>query len=486
MEGFKRRQLLCCFVMIALLTVSLGGLWLPSSLSSAQHAQGATGLWQGKLVVPGGSLRIIFKITQKPDGTLAASIDSPDQGASGIPVQEVIAKGDSLILDVSVVAARFEGKLTNDSTLTGVWHQSGTALPLELTRTEEAPQIKRPQEPKPPYPYREEKVTFENKEDGTKLAGTLTLPDTTGQFPAVVLISGSGPQDRDETVFGHRPFLIIADHLTRKGIAVLRYDDRGVGGSSGDFSSATTEDFVGDALAAINYLKGRQEIDPRNIGLIGHSEGGLVAPLAATRSNDVAFIVLLAPPAIKGEDLLHIQAELIARANGVPEAAIQKNLALQDTVLKIAKQVKDVEKARAQIKEILQQALAEMTEEERNAIGLNSELIDKQVDEVLSPWFRYFISYDPRPALAKVRCPVLALYGEKDLQVPPLNNAPFLEEALISGGNEDVSVKVLPNLNHLFQTAESGSPSEYGTIEETVAPVALEVITKWILERLRR
>ncbi len=468
---------------VALLLISF--LLVEVHASNGNEEQNVPGIWQGTLVVPGGQLRVVFNITQQPDGTLAATIDSPDQGATGIPVSEVRLEGDSLWVDVKAIAASFQGEIENDSTIAGVWQQSGVSLPLDLKRVEKAPQVRRPQEPEQPYPYHEEEITFKNEKDGITLAGTLTLPDTAGQFPAVMLLSGSGPQDRNETVFGHRPFLIIADYLTRNGIAVLRYDDRGVGASTGDFSTATTQDFVTDAMAAVGYLLTRPEINSSRIGLIGHSEGGLVAPLVASQSSDIAFIVLLAPPAVTGQELLQLQAELITRASGVSEATIEEYLALQDRILKIARESNDVEKARGQIKAILEQALAEMSEEEQNAIGLNAELIDEQVDEVLSPWFRYFLSYDPRPTLSKVRCPVLVLYGEKDLQVPPKENVPELEMALKGGGNKDYTIKVFPGLNHLFQTADTGSPREYGTIEETINPTVLETIAQWIKQHTR-
>jgi len=468
-------------VMVAVgLTFSAGAI----SAGSQPSSESVVGIWQGTLVVPGASLRVVFKISENPDGTLEATLDSPDQGATDIPVNQIEIRGDSLLIDVAVVSGSFRGKVVSDSTITGTWYQSGAALPLELNRIEIAPEIERPQEPKPPYPYREEEVSFVNEKDGITLAGTLTLPDTAAPYPVVVLISGSGPQDRNETVFGHRPFLILADCLTRKGIAVLRFDDRGVGGSTGDFSSATTEDFVDDALAAVDYLKQRKDIDASKIGLIGHSEGALVAPMAAVRSKDIAFIVLLAAPAITGKDLLHIQAELIARTDGVSEETIEKSLGVQDSVLVLATRFEDAEEAREKIRRLLEDALAQMTEEEKSAIGLNADLIDKQLDEVLSPWFRFFLSYDPRPTLSKVTCPVLALYGQKDLQVPPLQNAVELEEALVAAGNDDVTVKILPGLNHLFQTCETGSPREYGTIEETVSPTALETISSWILEHI--
>ena len=263
------------------------------------------GTWMGNLKVPGGlELRIVFNISTNPDGSLKASMDSPDQGVSGIPVESVSYKDGNLNLDVKSIGGSFEGIYKeNNKTIEGEWKQAGSAFPLVLNRIEKAPDIHRKQDPIKPYPYTEEEVVYENKEAGIKLAGTLTLPQSGGPFPAVILITGSGPQNRNEEIMGHRPFLVLSDYLTRRGIAVLRVDDRGIGGSTGNFSQATTEDFAGDVLTGIEFLKNRKEIDPSRIGLIGHSEGGLIAPMVAVKSPDIAFIVLMAAPGVTGEEI---------------------------------------------------------------------------------------------------------------------------------------------------------------------------------------
>ena len=320
----------------------------------------------------------------------------------------------------------------------------------------------RPQEPTPPYPYQEEQVTFVNAKAGITFAGTLTLPASPTASPAVVLITGSGAQDRDETIAGHKPFLVLADALTRRGIAVLRVDDRGVGGSGGTMATATSEDFVDDALAAVAYLRGRKDIDAKRIGLVGHSEGGLIAPIAATRSKDIAFIVLMAGPGITGDQILFLQGAAIMRANGASEAAISRNREVQQRLFDVIRTEKDDAAAKEKIKSI--------------APGQ---------ERVATPWFRYFLSYDPVPVLQKVTCPVLAINGEKDLQVPYRENLDAIGKALRAGGNTDVTTLSMPNLNHLFQTSQTGAPSEYAKISETFAPAALDAISDWILKRVK-
>ncbi|HHV25102.1 MAG: alpha/beta fold hydrolase [Methanosarcina sp.] len=446
------------------------------------------GIWMGNLKVPGGlELRIVFNISTSPDGSIKASMDSPDQGASGIPVETVSYKDGNLDLEVKSIRGSFEGIYKeNNKTIDGKWKQAGSAIPLVLNRIEKAPDTHRKQDPVKPYPYTEEEVVYENKEAGIKLAGTLTLPQSEGPFPAVLLITGSGPQNRNEEILGHRPFLVLSDYLTRQGIAVLRVDDRGVGESTGNFSQATTEDFAGDVLSGVTFLKNHKEIDSSRIGLIGHSEGGLIAPMVAVQSPDVAFIVLMAAPGLTGEEILYMQSALIARAEGVGNGTISENEVLMKRMYSVVKKEENNTIAEEKLRDILRTELANMSEQERKSSGNIEAAIDAQARGLLSPWMRFFLTYDPKPALVKVKCPVLAINGEKDLQVPPEENLRVIDEALKEGGNKDYTVKELPGLNHLFQTTETGSPSEYTKIEETISPAALEIMGDWISEHTQK
>jgi fermentation-respiration switch protein FrsA (DUF1100 family) len=438
---------------------------------------GITGTWNGVLDFQGmQQLRIVFHIEEN-NGVYTATMDSPDQGAFGIPTQSVSYEHPNLTIDMSALGAKYTGTVAEDfSSINGTFSQAGMNLELNLGRAEvemEAP--KRPQEPQPPFPYYEEKVTFENKAAGVTLAGTLTLPSKKGKYPVVVLVSGSGPQNRDEELLGHKPFLALADHLTRKGIGVLRYDDRGVAESTGDFSSATSADFASDALAAVAFLKKRKEINNKQIGIAGHSEGGLIAPICAAQSKDVAFIVLLAGPGVDGEEILVKQIADIERAQGTSEEKIQADLRKSRQVYRLIKAEQDTSRLRLKLSALLESEMGEQTENTK-------EQIKREVDQYVSPWFRHFIKYDPRTSLEKVQCPVLAINGEKDLQVDPKINLEAIEAALKKGGNTRYVIKELPGLNHLFQTSETGSPMEYNKIEETFSPVALEIVSDWILE----
>ncbi|MBN2395868.1 MAG: alpha/beta hydrolase [Candidatus Atribacteria bacterium] len=442
------------------------------------------GIWEGKLIVPGTELRIVCHVTKKPDGTFIASLDSPDQGVKGIPVEEVIIENRILCLQVKTIGGFFEGKLDGDYLMIeGEWKQSGASFPLTLKKVDSIEEITKPQDPQKPYPYLEEEVIFENKFAGIKLAGTLTLPDRVDPSPCVILISGSGPQDRNETIAGHRPFLILADYLTRQGIAVLRFDDRGVGESTGDFSQATSEDFSSDVMAGIEYLKKREEINDQKIGLIGHSEGGIIAPMVAVKSSDVAFVVLLAGTGLTGEEILHLQSELISRAMGSSEEEIAKNYFFNDQVYSLVKKEENDEVLTEKLLPLFRDYFSELSEDAKNQIGDQELFIKAQLQSLLSPWFKFFLTYDPKPTLSRVKCPVLALNGEKDLQVPPKENLSAIKEGLLQGGNTNFLIKELPGLNHLFQTAQTGSPEEYAKIEETISAVALTIISDWILEQ---
>ena len=327
----------------------------------------------------------------------------------------------------------------------------------------------RPQEPKKPYPYREEDVGYDNPAGNDRLAATLTIPNGKGPFPAVVLITGSGPQDRDETVFNHKPFLVLADYLTRKGIAVLRADDRGVGKSTGKFDGATTADFATDTEAGVAYLKTRPEIEAHRIGLIGHSEGGIIAPMIAARSRDVAFIVMMAGSSVPGDEILVAQVELLTEASGKSHEEAMKAGAEEEDILSLLKNNPDPAAFERAVHEKFAQQLP-------GTRGLAT------VKALESPWLRYFVTYDPAVALRKVTCPVLALNGEKDLQVPPKQNLPAIRAALEAAGNKNFEIDEMPGLNHLFQDAKTGLPKEYGEIEETISPAALEKISGWILK----
>ena len=443
------------------------------------HAQPAAveGDWFGTLAAGAANLRLAFHIKRAEGALLSGTFDSLDQGAMGLRIETVTFNGSTVRFEMKAPLASFEGTLAADgSRISGTWMQGGATLPLVLTRGVPKPP-NRPQEPKRPYPYADEEVVYQNKAAGIALAGTLTLPRATAPVPAVILISGSGPEDRDETVFGHKPFLVLADYLTRNGIAVLRVDDRGVGGSSGKTSAATSDDFAGDVQAGIDYLKGRKEIDPKRIGLVGHSEGGLIAPIVATRSADVAFIVLMAGPGLPGDEILYLQAAAIGKASGAADAQLAANRTVQEQIFRIVKEEKDLTLMTARLQELKQQILSGVPDAQR---GAASGMLDAQMAAVATPWFRYFLAYDPRPALEKVKCPVLAIIGERDLQVPFQPNLDAIGAALAKGGNTSVTLMHPPALNHLFQQATTGSPAEYTRIEETMAPAALEAISSWI------
>jgi fermentation-respiration switch protein FrsA (DUF1100 family) len=443
-------------------------------------AQDITGDWHGALNVQGNQLRLVLHINNTADG-LKATLDSPDQGANGLPITTITFEENLLNFSLANLGASYSGKLEN-KVITGNWSQGGGQLPLSFKREAiEKKKANRPQEPVKPYPYAEEDVHFENAGAAIQLAGTLTLPKTAGPHPVVVLISGSGPQDRNEELAGHKPFLVIADYLTRNGIAVLRYDDRGTAESEGDFGAATTQDHATDAESAVAYLKTRKDIDQQNIGLMGHSEGGIIAPIVAAKTDDVAFIVLLAGTGIPGDELLLMQSKAIATAQGMSGVMLERSQEINKGVFTIIKEASDTTDLESQLSEYI---LAEVPAAFRPANMTEEEFVKSQTRTVLSPWMRYFIGYNPALILSKVDCPVLAVNGDKDLQVPSEANLTAIKTALEKGGNNDVTTIEFPGLNHLFQKTDTGLPSEYGTLEETFSPEALRQITDWVKEKV--
>ena len=481
-------RLSCLFgigIVCSLVALSTGPVYSVQEGSQKGTAKGIEGYWEGVLKVGAGmELRMGVKVVKKDDGSLSGTLDVPQQGAKDLKLEDVKFKDSKFSFEFKTGKGSYEGKLNKGaSEIEGRWKQSGLDFELIFKRKDKATPLLRPQEPKKPYPYSETEVSYENKKANVKMAGTLTMPQAAGPHAVALLIAGSGPQDRNETIFGHKPFWVIADHLTRQGIAVLRVDKRGIGSSTGKYAEATSADFADDVMAGVEFLKTYKGIDPHKIGLIGHSEGGIVGPMVAAQSKDIAFVVMLAGTALGGEEILYLQGQAILKAAGADEKTMARQRSVQELMFKITKEEKDNAAAEKKIREALDKEKAKLTDDEKKEAEKQQAAMDGQIKRILQPWFRYFLTYDPRPTLMKVQCPVLSLIGEKDLQVPPKENNPEIEKALKAGGNKDFTVKELPKMNHLFQTCTTGALSEYASIEETVSPAALKLITEWILRR---
>jgi hypothetical protein len=442
--------------------------------------KGLVGHWQGSLRPGAGpiELRLVLHVVSGEGGALKATVDSPDQSANGIPVSSVALTNGAVQLELADIKASYAGQLSADgSEIVGTWKQATLEAPLVLKRLAAAPQLARPQEPKPPFPYEQREVKFAGGAPGVTLAGTLTKPKGDGPFPGVILLSGSGAQDRDETLMGHKPLLVLADYLTRNGIAVLRFDDRGYAQSTGDFAKATHEDFAADAEAAFNFLRKQPGIDPARTGLCGHSEGALRAAIVAARDQQVAFVVMLAGVGVPIDQLLLRQRQDLMRAAGIEQVASAKLKELSDKLFGLLRSGKAT---KTDVRALLEQMAASHTAAQREATGFTENAIDQQVAMLTSPWFVKLLAYDPAPTLGKVKCPVYALNGEKDLQVSYRENLDGISKGLTAGGNRDVTTRALPQLNHLFQHCTTGAIPEYGQIEETMSPEVLHLVSDWI------
>jgi uncharacterized protein len=518
--------------------------------SQQPTSQSCEGRWAGALVLPNAQLPLVLNIKRSTEGAssvLRATLDSPLQGAFGIAASTTTFTGTILRVEFTSPQASYEATFepapaksdTSDKSssvardsLRGVWRQGAGSLPLVFGRaaadssnTPSASQSNnnsrpRPQQPKAPFPYTSEEVRYASAEAGVSLAGTLTLPRVVAttpvspaasaasnqapkRFPAVVLITGSGQQDRDETIAGHKPFWVIADALTRQGIAVLRSDDRGVGGSStGDLANASTKNFAEDVRGAVAFLASRSDIDPARIALVGHSEGGIIAPMVAADPSTkpaVAGCVLLAGTGLNGGEVTVMQVEAGLRASGANDTTVKANVALQREIVAVVRDYGEPNSSnttknsansgthnaliRSRIAAIMERAAQQGLAAPANTPAAAAAR-KAQTDALLSNWIRTFWNYDPQPALRATRCPVLALNGSHDVQVPPVN-LQHIAAALKQGGNSAVTTKELPRLNHLFQTSSTGAVSEYEMIEETFAPAALEALTSWLVATLR-
>ena len=413
--------------------------------------------------------------------------NSITQKAGGFLATKETREDGEVIFRVPAVQGVFSGRYQSEkkTTLKGQWTQGFVSLDLQLSKQAvtndqlaalKDRKLRRPQTPKRPFPYKIEQVNIDTPESDVTLAGTLTIPE--GMIKAaVVLVSGSGPQDRDETIFNHKPFWVIADHFARHGIATLRYDDRGVAESTGDFRKATTLDLANDAEAAFHFFMTRDDLKTKELGICGHSEGGLIAPLIAARNHNVDFVILMAAPGVDGQQIILSQGPLLMRAQGIPEPDITKQGKIQQVVLSIIRNNQQTDK------ELIASKLREILGKDEDNVSQVIATIQASTQQQATLWLQTFLKLDPRIALTKVTCPVLALNGTKDLQVDPVLNLPVIRDTLQNAGNRNVEVNVYPGLNHLFQACQTGLPAEYGTIEETFNIVPLRRMTSWILEQ---
>ncbi len=437
-------------------------------LSFSANAQSPfSGIWEGKL----GSLRIL---------------DSPDQGANNIACNSITVKNDSIYISMMAGKARYEGRFVNERSLSGAYKQSGHIVDLQLKKTDKGLVINRPQEPKPPFDYSSDDVSYTNADKSITYGATITVPKGKGPFPALLLITGSGPQNRDEEIFSHKPFAVIADHLTKKGYVVLRVDDRGTGSTTGDFSSATSEDFMYDAMASLAYLRSRSDVDKKKVGLLGHSEGGMIAPMIAAKDKNIDFIVMLAGPGIKNTQLMAEQNKAMLEKMEISKAAIDKYLEL---FLQIEESTVHTENADQLKEEITKEVKAWRANTSSTIVSLTTHVYDDKTEAdfvntmthaLSGKWHKYFLSYDIQPTLKKLSCKVLALNGEKDIQVVSKSNLAGIKMCLEQSKSKKFDVIELKGLNHLFQECNMCTIQEYGQIEQTISPTALETISAWL------
>ncbi len=464
------------------LVVAVALFFFGSDLARAEPT--AEGHWEGAIELPGQALGVIIDLAQE-EGRWSGTIDIPLQGAEDLLLTAISVQGDSVSFAIEGIPGEptFRGVLAEidgSETIAGKFSQGMATLDFELGREKTAALV-RPQEPQPPFPYTVEEVSYEDGE--IHFGATLTLPSGEGPFPAALLLTGSGPQNRDEELMGHKPFLVLADYLTRAGIAVLRADDRGVGGTTGQHSTCTISDFANDALAGVRYLAKRPEIDAQRIGLIGHSEGGITGPLAASRSEDaVAFVVMLAGTGVPMDEVSILQSELMGRARGRSEERLAAESAQLRKVMDLVQAGAGSDELREPVTALVDIQLADAPLGDDPEASKNM-LIRRSLQQMTGPWYRHAVNYDPREVLRELHCPILAINGELDLQVDADQNLAEIGRVLGEAGNPDYEVHRLPGLNHLFQTATTGSVTEYAQIEETMSPTVLKLVGDWINER---
>ncbi len=454
-------------------------LLLAQNLNAQKNDGELIEFWKGTIDYDGTELEMGLKIFRMGDGSLTAKFSSYSQGATDLPV-DFERNGSQYEMSFPAAQLKYSGEVNESGDqLLGTISQRGRKDELNFTRADVdvAPTFKRPQTPKAPFPYRSHEVSYENSKADVSLAGTLTVPRGKGPFPVAITISGSGGADRDESHFGHKPFFVIADYLARKGVAVLRFDDRGIGKSTGDRTGATSADFATDVEAGLEFLKSHPKIDANRIGLIGHSEGGLIAPMIAAKRDDVHFIVLLAGPGVNGGEILKSQSTAMMKADGESDERLRANHKTHQAIFDAVGKNPE-----ATHKEIRRLSKAYVSSIENDADRELAKPIARKINSLMrSPWVRFFVKHEPAQTLSEVNCHVLAMNGEKDLQVLCDLNLEPLEDALQKGSAASYKVVRLADVNHMFQETDgSGTPEDYGDIEQTFSPKALAIMGRWV------
>ncbi|WP_312186824.1 alpha/beta fold hydrolase [Sphingobacterium sp.] len=443
---------------------------------SCSHAQTFDGSWKGEVEVSGQKLFLIFNLEKDSNNNWNGTFESPMQTSQKFVINQIRTKQDSIWIDVKNIGLVYAGFLDRDKdVMKGVMKQGGFESAMVLVRSEnEQSGLSRKQDVFPPYHYIEEEVSFKNIKGNAILTGTLTYPKNGGAFPAVVLVNGSGQQNRDSEVFGHRPFKVLADHLSKNGFAVLRYDDRGIGGSKGEVNLATTTDFASDANAAVDFLRQRKIVQSNKIGIIGHSEGALIAAMVAAENSNVNYIALLSGPVIKGDSLLILQSYALGKAGGLSVSQLDINKSNNRKLYNILLQDEPTQTLAASLeKELVRQ---------NSGNALTSDMKIK-LSPMMSPWFRSFLRIDPGYYLKQVKVPIFASFGGKDVQVPANENIYALQRLHLQ--TTDVTIKEYPNLNHLFQQAETGKIEEYFENSESFNEQLMDDLTKWLRQKTK-
>ena len=441
------------------------------------------GKWGGFLKTPSKQLVIYADITKDSSNNIELKISSPKQKQYNIPTDSLVIDDNKISFAIKKYKIHYKGKIDLDSSrIIGKWYQDNFSSKLDFYRPDEILRTNHPQHPFKPYSYNSDSVYFTNLE-GIRLAGTITYPkskNNKSKYTAILLINGLGKHDRDETMYGHKPFLVLADFLTKKGFAVLRVDDRGVAESQGNFSKATTKDFTNDMIAAYKFLKSNSFVDTNKIGLLGFNEGGLIASNIAAKEKNIRFLILLSTPGVTGKEILLTQTVKLQEKSGIPDKVIERDIKINKKILNVIESVKDSAKAYNKLRKLYSDFRETLPQEDLVKKKYSVQSFKNQLKFMLSPWFRYYLTYDPKITFEKLHSPVLIIFGDKDVQVNAEENEKAIKNALKKAGNKNTKSIIFPNLNHLLQKCQTGLPNEYSKINETISPKVLDSIYVWL------